>query len=244
MKQVLGIEKVRKEIICAFYPKIKNKRFIRTFDAFQQYDSEPYTDKEDEIFAFCRSILDLPKYVVFTASNIQKDEYDEETHYQTYIVNNPDKTVHVINPARDVTTENAYGIYEPEITYAVIQPFFEYNDYKVKYIELENPAQSTTEDVFCQTWSLYILLEVLQKGPHIVAIPKSQSSKYRILLGFYQLIMKSVPIVAKELARLYKEAIKQHADIIKKDGGIDIKNIKSIDTEKLIMSMKPVEMEA
>ena len=61
-----------------------------------------------------------------------------------------------------------------------------------------NPAQTLTEDVFCQSWTLYILLEVLAAGISnstlemdeiLINIPKKQIDKYEILLNFYKQIL-------------------------------------------------------
>ena len=41
--------------------------------------------------------------IVFTATNVQRDEDDFETHFQTFIVDNDDKIVYAIDPAYDKT---------------------------------------------------------------------------------------------------------------------------------------------
>lgn len=242
IRVVMGMEEVRKKIIIAGYPKIKNKRLIRTFDAFQQYETPPFTDKKEEIIAYCKQISVCKKPVVFTASNIQTDVEDEETHYQTFIVNNQQKIVYVINPSWDKNAPNQYGIYEPEIAYRVIQPFFENLRYDVKYIELSNPAQETTEDVFCQTWSLMILLDILNRGPRVVVVPKLQSEKYKLLLSFYQNVFQEIPMAAAELNDVYAKTVRENARIIREEGGIDSKHIDSICAMDLLFSMTPKEM--
>lgn len=242
IRVVMGMEEVRKKIIIAGYPKIKNRHFIRTFDAFQQYETPPFTDKQEEILAYCEQILACKTPVVFTASNIQQNAEDEETHYQTFLVDNQQKLVYVINPSWDKNAPNQYGIYEPEIAYRVIQPFFENVHYEVKYIELSNPAQETTEDVFCQTWSLMILLDILNRGPRVVVIPKSQSEKYTLLLSFYQNVFKEIPMAAAELNDVYAKTIRENATIICEEGGIDSKHIGSIYAMDLLFSMTPKEM--
>jgi hypothetical protein len=244
MKEVFGMEKIRKDIIKHTYPSVKNSRYIRTFDAFQQYEKQPYNDKQNEILDYCASIIGLKHYVVFTASNIQQDTDDFETHYQTFILDNSKHILYVINPSRDLKTENGYGIYEPEVAETVVRPFFEKHGYTVKYIDLTHPAQVNTDDVFCQTWSLYILLEIMQDGVHVVDIPKTQKGKYEVLLEFYKTCLSEVPSVAKELQHEYKMAIKENKDVIEEDGGIDMKNIKSIDVMEVVMNMTAKDMKA
>lgn len=244
MKEVFGIEKIRKDIIKTFYHSVKNPKYIRTFDAFQQYEKKPYTDKQNEILDYCASIIGLPYYVVFTASNIQQNADDFETHYQTFMLDNRSKILHVINPSRDLKTENGYGIYEPEVAEKVLRPFFEKHGYSVQYIDLTHPAQIDTDDVFCQTWSLYILLEILKHGVHVVDIPKTQKGKYEMLLGFYQKCLSDVPAVGKELQHEYKMAIKENKTMIEEDSGIDTKNIKSIDVVTIVMDMQAKDMKA
>ena len=244
MKEVFGIEKIRKDIIKTFYHAVKNPKYIRTFDAFQQYEKKPYTDKKNEIIDYCTSILGLSHYVVFTASNIQQNADDNETHYQTFLVDNRAKTLYVINPSRDLKTEHGYGIYEPEVAEKVLRPFFEAHGYKVQYIDLTHPAQVITDDVFCQTWSLYILLEILKHGVHVVDIPKTQKGKYELLLGFYKTCLSEVPSVAKELQHEYAAAIKENKTMIEEESGMDIKNIKSIDVVDIVMNMTAKDMKA
>ena len=244
MKVVFGREKIRKDIIKTFYPSVKHSKYIRTFDAFQQYKKNPYTDKQNEILDYCDYVSGKSHYVVFTASNIQKHAEDFETHYQSFLLDNFTKILYVINPSRDLKTENGYGIYEPEVTEEVLRPFFEKHGYIVQYIDLTHPAQVDTDDVFCQTWSLYILLEVLKRGVHVVDIPKTQKGKYEVLLGFYKRCLSDVPSVAKELQREYKTAIKENKTMIEDESGIDIKNIKSIDVVDVVMNMQAKDMKA
>ena len=76
------------------------------------------------------------------------------------------------------------------------------------------------EDVFCQSWTLYILLEVLKKGVSnsssnsnsnsslemdeiLINIPKKQIDKYEILLKFYKQILV-VESISDKLNKTYK----------------------------------------
>jgi hypothetical protein len=128
VKDVLGMEDNRKEVIKRFIPDIPNEDHIRTFDAEvkykkgkgktkgdkQQYDTN-YESKLKEIRDYCTEIMQLEKYVVFTATNIEEyQEYgkDSETHYQTFIVDNIKKVLYVIDPAKKNVRD--YGIYIPQ----------------------------------------------------------------------------------------------------------------------------------
>jgi len=164
MKDVIGRQIVRKNIITMFVPKIKNAKQIRTFDAFQQYKTAPYDNKKIKILTYCANIIKRKSVVVFTASNIQENAEDMETHYQSYIVDNKNKILFAIDPAINPKTKSGFGIYKPMVTTDIIQPFFEANKYRFQFVKLSNPAQTTKDDVFCQSWSLYILLALLD-GP-------------------------------------------------------------------------------
>ena len=246
MREMMGMEHVRKLIIKTLFPNIKNSRKLRTFDAFQQYDHPPYDDKAVEILDYCLSIIDKKKYVVFTASNIQKNSKDDETHYQSFIVDNKRKKLYIIDPSYNPNTPSGYGIYEPEIAIDVIMPFFKLRKYETNFIKMTNPAQTDTNDVFCQSWSLYITLEVLnmkwnKSGELIVPIPKSQKAKYNTLLKFYHKILKKVPEICKELNQLYCNIIEENYSEISK--WVNVETIIQMDATKLLFTMTSDEIE-
>jgi len=239
LRDVMGREHVRNSIISTFIPDIKNAKYMKTFDAFQQYKKAPFDNKKNKILKYCEKIMKLKNTVVFTASNIQQDAKDMETHYQSFLLDNAQKKLFVIDPAK---TKTGYGIYEPMVTYEIIQPFFESNGYVVQYVELSTPAQTNTEDVFCQTWTLYILLDILRNGIHVVKIPKSQIKKYETLLGFYKEVLLNGNI-ANELNETYIDYItnKQNKKNIVTNGG-DIDRIMKMNATDIILNMKPDDM--
>lgn len=238
MRDIMGRESVRNNIITKFVPEIPNATHMKTFDAFQQYKTAPYTNKQNKILKYCEKIIKLKNKVVFTASNIQQNATDIETHYQSFLVDNTDKKLYVIDPAKP---KIGYGIYEPMITYETLQPFFESKGYTVQYIELSNPAQTKTEDVFCQSWSLYILLDILRNGIHRVQIPKSQLKKYEVLLDFYKNVLLDQNI-ANELNETYIEYItnKRNKKEIMTNGNFD--HIMQMNPVEIIFNMKPSDM--
>ena len=250
VKDVLGTQNTRNKIIKTFFPPIKNAQHMKTFDAFQQYEYMPYNDKENEILEYCEEIILLKNYVVFTATNIQENEDDQETHYQTYIVDNNKKILYAIDPAINPKKKYGYGIYKPMITYKTIQPFFEKNGYQFQYVKLMNPAQTLTEDVFCQSWTLYILLEVLASGVStgstiemdemLINIPKKQIDKYELLLNFYKQILV-VESISDKLNKTYKSNVKKNKAFIKTHT-TNFKNIALINATDIILNMKPSDL--
>lgn len=211
IKILFGIENVRKTIIKSFHPDVQNIKWSRTFDAFQQIP----TEKETEILGFCKQIINIQPYVVFTASNIQEHADDKVTHYQSYYVDNDNKHIYVIDPAKPV---NGYGIYYPSVTIDVIQPFFVSKGYAFDYITLSNPAQTIEADVFCQSWTLYILLHILQNGIGHVHIPIKQINKYGVILQFFKDVLTKNPHLSYDLDNIYLEEIKNNKELILKDG--------------------------
>jgi hypothetical protein len=250
VKDVLGTQNTRNKIIKTFFPPIKNAQHMKTFDAFQQYEYMPYNDKENEILEYCEYIILLKNYAVFTATNIQENEDDQETHYQTYIVDNNKKILYAIDPAINPKKKYGYGIYKPMITYKTIQPFFEKNGYQFQYVKLMNPAQTLTEDVFCQSWTLYILLEVLKNGVStgstiemdeiLINIPKKQIDKYELLLNFYKQILV-VESISDKLNKTYKSNVKKNKAFIKTHT-INFKNIALMNATDIILNMKPSDL--
>jgi hypothetical protein len=240
LKDVIGREHIRNNIITAFVPNIQNAKHMKTFDAFQQYNHAPYDNKKNKILKYCEKIMTLPNKVAFTASNIQQHENDMETHYQCFIVDNEKKKLFAIDPA---ITKTGNGIYEPIVTYEIIQPFFETHGYDFQFIELSNPAQTTTEDVFCQSWSLHILLYILCNGIHCVDIPKLQLDKYAMLLDFYKQIVV-FDEVANELNETFVQYVsdkKNKKNILASGGNFD--RILQMNAADIILNMNPIDMQ-
>jgi hypothetical protein len=253
MKNILGYEDIRKEVITFYYPTIKNSEHIKTFDAhIGDYNNnrddyeDNYADKLDDLLDYCEDIMDLDDYVVFTATNIA--EYrdvgkDTETHYQTFISDNKHKKLYSIDPA--LKPNNKIGVYTPQIALEEIMPFYEDNGYKTQFISLKNPAQTNdtgdNADVFCQSWSLYILIYVLQKSKNndfkgiVVDIPKSQLDRYKLLLDFYKNIVTNIPSIKTVLNDEYVSELK----LYKTTG---YKNLCKLEASELLLSMIPEEI--
>ena len=120
-------------------------------------------------------------------------------------------------------------------------PFFENKGYTTQFIRLKNPSQTIEDDVFCQSWSLYILLQVLQKSKNndfnkiSVDIPKSQLDRYTVLLNFYKDIATNIPDVKQILNEEYVSALNS----AREPGYTKINNIIASD---LLLTMTPQEM--
>lgn len=212
IKIVLGDESIRRYIILFYNHEITNKgkKYIRTFDAFVQ-KGKTRQDKADTIIKYCEDICKKKDIVVFTATNIQQNRFDNETHFQSYIVDNNVKKLLVSDPAYDITKEGESGIYMAEVSNEVIIPFFANKGYNTCFVQLTSPAQVCEGDVFCQSWSLYILLQKLKNKEYIhdisLEIPDKQINKYDMLLCFYKQIFTDMPELGDNLRTEYEGEI-------------------------------------
>ena len=243
LKIVLGDEGIRRYITLFYYPEIKNKskKCMRTFNTFIP-KGKTRQDKIDKIKTFCEGILQNKDITVFTATNIQQDTFDNETHFQSFILSNNNKKLYVVDPAYDNKKENNAGIYMAEVAYEVVIPFFKSENYSIEFINLSTPAQICEGDVFCQSWSLYIILQKLKKNEYLVdtsfEIPEKQLDKYDMLLEFYKQIFTDMPELGENLITEYEEEIKQAKDlkITEKE------NYLQFDPVELLLNMSKYEM--
>ena len=242
MKIILGDESIRQQILLHYHPKLHHgnitklravgnkQNHVKTFNAFIE-PRKTRENKFEKIRAFLRAVVTLKGTVVFTAANVQFDEDDTETHYQTFIVNNDAKKIYIIDPANDRTVDkndkkykksktilvSGQGIYYAQVAHEIIKPFFEQNtDYAVELVQLSHPAQINENDVFCQSWSLYILDKLLEndayKTTEVVDIPNAQINKYDTILGFYKRILRDIPNLAEYLIAEYVGEIENCSD--------------------------------
>ena len=94
IKILLGDQGIRRYIILHYNPTLKHQleKDIRTFDAFVK-PGKTRADKNKEIETYLKYVIKLKKdIVVFTATNVQQHNKDMETHFQSYIVNNENKS--------------------------------------------------------------------------------------------------------------------------------------------------------
>ena len=229
MRDVMGRKHVRKAILQQFVPNIKNLDHSETFDGFREAeDPSLYKNKESQILAYCEKIRTIQPYVVFTASNILFDDLDEhgkqdtQTHYQCFYLDNANKILYVFDPSR--TADGKEGIYEPQITKKTVGKFFRSKKYEVVYVRPTHPAQMYDSDVFCQTWSLYLLIQFFKhdcEKKTVLSVPEKMVDKYAVIIDFYHKILDTIPEVKNELVWAYQEDLKNqdHVDEILADGG-------------------------
>jgi hypothetical protein len=268
LKIVMGDESIRQEILMHYHPSLHRgnvtaikkidpkkhgKEHVFTFDAFvKTRDTDDSFEvaierKRDEIRNYLSEIIEMKGVVVFTATNIQQYAEDFETHFQTFIVDNENKTVLAIDPAYDKTVLKPnkkkkimapnQGIYYAEVTHEVIKPFFEENapDYDFKLVPLSHPAQIAFDDVFCQSWSLFILDSMLTDPVEEFEIPETQIEKYGMILGFYKHIFKDIPTLKNYLK------IEYEGEIVDNFG--DDSKLLEENPAKILMEMTKSDME-
>jgi len=251
MKTVLGYEDIRNMILEHYFPQIENPDEMRTFDAFQQFENPPFIDKAMEITDYCEDIIEddgVTGIVVMTAANIQLFENDNLTHYQSFIIDKHAKTVYAIDPAAKA---NGVGIYEAAISETIVFPIFRSHDYDCEFVNLSHPAQTNKGDVFCQTWTLIILLKALEKiykknnkkkfiGVIDIPAPRPKVNKYQMLLDFFKYILENIPEVGRELAIQYLEVVNMNKKYISEYCSFE--KIVEVNTYDLFLNMTAEEM--
>ena len=249
IKILLGDEGIRRYIILNKFPNLKHnlKKDIRTFNPFIKR-RKTRQDKHKEIENYLDYIIKLKKdIVVFTATNVQQNDKDIETHYQSFIVDNNNKKVYAIDPAFDKDEENFIGIYYAEITHDVIKPFFETKGYDLDFVHLSTPAQSTTNDVFCQSWSLLILLDLLKNNKYQeenlkFKIPRTKPERYEMILDFYKdIFIHSTPELLDNLQEEYNGSINDYKYDVDDDDCLNEeqkKQLLEVDIADLLHKMK------
>jgi hypothetical protein len=159
--------------------------------------------------------------IMFTVSNLY-DEDTHETHFQTFVYIPGYTTGPVIfcfDPSR--TCEQAEGIYSPHAVDEINTIVQNLNpNIRLLYPIVADACQIHENDVFCQSWSLYLQIQgvsrFLQRGDlnYAADIPSHQFEKYMVLLNFYKIIL---PLICKTLQKTYNKL----ADIPKKYVHID-----------------------
>jgi hypothetical protein len=215
LREIMGIKENRQSIILDF---IKNQNIQNVFQEIHLTD--PFRTDDKTVFELCDSIIktpntDINKIFIFTGTNLP-DQTTFETHYNTFIVNNITKKVFIIDPAAKFNKRKEFrkGIYTPYIGYTV-QKYFKSKGYNANFVQLSNPAQTNYKDVFCQTWSVLILLLFLKKIAEtnsynniIIDVPNNDNDKHKLLFDFYIQILNKFPDMSKELNMIYDKNVK------------------------------------
>jgi hypothetical protein len=147
----------------------------------------------------------------------------------------------MIDPAYDKKKRSGKGIYHAEVAREIVKPFFKFlnmdleeeDEYKVRFLKLKNPAQIAHDDVFCQSWSLFILNSLLENDAYKTTqefkIPSSQTDKYSMILKFYKRIFTDIPSLRGYLNAEY-------------EGEVSEDNLLESDPFKVLMKMTKKDM--
>jgi hypothetical protein len=131
-----------------------------------------------------------------------------ESHYVSFILDRHEMTVTMIDPSRN---NGKIGIYNPYIG-IYLEPFFKKQGYTVEWLEMTSPCQVNYHDVFCQSWTMFLVYKWLKYGDkEKIYIPKSQYKKYTKLLKFFKELL-DYDSFRNELRIAYAENIKDHED--------------------------------
>ena len=216
IKEVMGVDEVRNDILKYYLQNLPqgNIEYGPTFSI---------GISKERLYKYLDHIISLINYgddklVLFTCNNNygplrkKKSEYIE-THYQTFIIQPQKKRITMIDPSRKRTQEGIYWPYAAMVVYFYIKSKIpECNFY---WLKLTQPCQVTfssyhgNDDVFCQSWSLYLQKEALLANKTILDIPYKIDSKYDVLINFYHEILQYVPIFTEEFLFRWNGYIKK-----------------------------------
>lgn len=203
LRRVFGYEDIRNLILQA---KLGDKvAYGRTFGA---------EHKVRQLRDYLKKLL-VPgehRLLLFTASN---RALLGETHYQGFVVDYQKKHLWVVDPA---SVRGGDGIYASYVARDVIMPFFQAQGWETGFVRLSNACQATTDDVFCQTWSLWLMVRVARqllskKKLTTISVPKKLIIRYRALLRFYKEGLK-VDGVCEELQATHRDTIRRSSALV------------------------------
>lgn len=164
-----------------------------------------------KLYKYLHTITKSFKPVLFTASNLPDIETGE-THFQSYIVDNKRKTLLMIDPSRDYKSGDS--LYERYVTDYIVKPFFEKLGYRVNWLKTDYVCQTNFEDVFCQTWTLYLQIQSIKLDANRIKIPRSQEKRYELLLNFFKVIAIKVPKFCERIESIYNYEIQNNPVLV------------------------------
>ena len=236
IREAIGLEIVRNAVLKSKLDgKFKNQVYYgKTFTQGNTFD-----DIYQLVYDFRKS---GKRYLIFTSNgeivqNRKKRKRSEfvESHYVSFIIR--ENTVTIIDPSRN---NGKIGIYNPYIGLC-LESFFKREGYMVEWLEMTSPCQVSHHDVFCQSWTLYLIykrMKVSAMGQKVSAmgqkvyIPKNQNEKYEKILRFFKRLLH-YNIFKTELRALYLENIKTHDNY---------KLLKTYDPCRLLLEMMTKDM--
>jgi len=190
VKTVIGYTDVRNKILKeCIDPKYKNIVYGPTFSINGKENLNEYLD---DIITLMND--NKKKIILFTCTNDFgiTSKKSIETHYQTFIIDTFNRNVIMIDPSRKHTES---GIYSPYAAWYIGKYIKHRIECNINWLNLKNPCQVYTKDMFCQSWSLYLLItamnnDILNNPNYVVNIPFELEEKYKILLKFYAIVFK------------------------------------------------------
>lgn len=211
LRQTIGIEDIRNLILRNEFFEEKDLKFGKTFGL-------GFTKKK--ILEYLEKIIRKPRninYLTFTSINETIND-SLETHYQAFILDYKNKILWVIDPA--INPISGQGIYDSDISINTINPFFIKNHWTIQYAPVSCACQLDERDVFCQTWSLYLQIELLKKLKtqpiqqiEPINIPRNNRQKYQLFVDFLKKIIE-ISEFCQEFENQYISIINEHPDLV------------------------------
>lgn len=241
IRKVFGLEDIRKNVLKYFLP-ISLHTQIEFGKTFGSETKMTMLKKYLESSLTCKKRL-----LLFTVSNMAKNQ---ETHYQTFVLDLRYKHLWVIDPA---SVMGQTGIYQPFIANDTIIPFYKNKGFTTEFVKLKNPCQSTENDVFCQTWSLFLQIEFVKKYLEIndmniiLSIPKALRHRYKYLIAFYKKSVRYVDSVCIDLSDIYNYEISTSKYLVEglatQQDKMNLRNYyKSFDPCKELLKMNEIDL--
>ena len=214
IKETMGVEVVRNDILRYFLRNLPQHNIVYgpTFSIGMA---------KERLYKFLNEVISAiqngeDRIILFTCNNnygpVTKGTKMIETHYQTFIVQCQKKRITMIDPSRRRTMEGMYWPYAAMVVYFYIKS--RVHECKFYWLKMTDPCQvkysssyvedkfgnkiPDNDDVFCQSWSLYLLISALQTNNTLIYIPYRIEEKYDILIEFYHGRRKNVPIFHEE----------------------------------------------
>ncbi len=235
IRQTIGLTKVRNRVLQNIIRDIICEDEIFFGQTFTQGDV--FDDIYDMINDFQMS---EKRYLIFTSNGEirerkkNKRHNDQvESHYISFILDKLTKITGIIDPSRDNGKD---GIYYPKIGIS-LESIFEQIGYKVEWLDTTYPCQIAYHDVFCQSWTLFLIIQYFKTGYFKkkctkINIPQDQDAKYKILLDFFKELLTH-KIFVKELLIFYQSNIENH---------IDYEYLRTINPRYLLKQMNVFQM--
>lgn len=202
LREIVGLSTLRNQILAAFLDD-DNVEFGKTFGA-----ESSVTELQEFLESKIRQEKKGKRFFIFTGINRPRSG---ETHYQGFIIDYKDRMLYIADPA---WTQAGPGIYKPFLAQQQVIPFFKSHHYNSQFIVTSYPCQTSAQDVFCQSWSLYLMIEFLNRFGQIIPIPQSQIQRYDILLTFYQEIAERVQEFCPLLRDYYLRHVSRHRSLV------------------------------